>query len=385
MLAGRLVGSGVTAAPCVKLISSGTTYGQARSDDDLAERLRATGFDVEVVRPSFPRLPARLRRLWIIDLWEAFWLTFAARIDATRDRNRSSVVYVYATTTATFFEPRSRLRRAILRFDALACENRTERIYVLSRLLERRSLRHLKTLCPMADIHGLPRERYFRNRTVIPCPPSLTNVRGVEGFGVVRDESQHLCYVRPPEKKGFDVLCRAWLLIIERHPGLRLLVLGISEVDARGYLTSKGLLLPRNVEFPGSVSRAEMERLMLESGVFVSTARREDFGMSQMEALRLGMLLVTTRSFGGYQAMSLAEQLPGALVTDAPLPEDLSKAVDRASRLSSEDLVSYRGEARRLTEAYTAESLAETVDITIAQALRSLAATHRSKARPVIE
>ena len=59
---------------------------------------------------------------------------------------------------------------------------------------------------------------------------------------------------------------------------------------------------------------AEYRALLRRSRVFLSAARREDYGIAQLEALADGCLLVTTPSPGPYAALPLARELDPRLV-----------------------------------------------------------------------
>ena len=71
---------------------------------------------------------------------------------------------------------------------------------------------------------------------------------------------------------------------------------------------------PARVRFAGMLAPAEYRALLRRSRVFLSAARREDYGIAQLEALADGCVLVTTPSPGPYAALPLARELDPRLV-----------------------------------------------------------------------
>jgi glycosyltransferase involved in cell wall biosynthesis len=67
---------------------------------------------------------------------------------------------------------------------------------------------------------------------------------------------------------------------------------------------------------------SEYRALLRRARVFVCAPRREDYGISQLEALADGCLLVTTPAPGPYAALEIARDLDPRLVD-----EDLSSAL----------------------------------------------------------
>jgi hypothetical protein len=61
--------------------------------------------------------------------------------------------------------------------------------------------------------------------------------------------------------------------------------------------------------------------------VFITAPRREDYGISQLEALAAGCMLVTTASPGPYAALPIARELDPRLVGD-DLAAGLAAALD---------------------------------------------------------
>jgi glycosyltransferase involved in cell wall biosynthesis len=68
------------------------------------------------------------------------------------------------------------------------------------------------------------------------------------------------------------------------------------------------------VRVTGPLPPAEYRALLRRARVYVCAARREDYGIAQLEALADGCLLVTLPSPGPYAALALARRLDDRLV-----------------------------------------------------------------------
>jgi hypothetical protein len=65
------------------------------------------------------------------------------------------------------------------------------------------------------------------------------------------------------------------------------------------------------------IPRDEYRALVRRARVFVTAPRREDYGITQLEALADGCVLVTNEAPGPYAALPLARKLDPRLVGDA--------------------------------------------------------------------
>ena len=113
-----------------------------------------------------------------------------------------------------------------------------------------------------------------------------------------------------PDKKGLDVVLAAWWAASGSRRG--------DEREASSgcarWTRMRGSPVEPGVRFAGMLAPAEYRALLRRSRVFLSAARREDYGIAQLEALADGCLLVTTPSPGPYAALPLARALDPRLV-----------------------------------------------------------------------
>jgi glycosyltransferase involved in cell wall biosynthesis len=303
----------------VALVSLGTTLGLRRADETFAAGLRAEGVSCEVRPVRIGRAGVLRRQLAVTDLVEAMAARRLPRGDAR--------VTVFSTVTAALLRPGS--GPYAVRFDSPAALNRRGVTGAWQRRAERRALGGARALFPWSDAaaEAAPGRA---PRVVVPVPVEES------GAGAERDIAA-LAYAGDPAKRGLDVLCRAWAAA---ETGARLVVSGIEEDRARAWLGRRRIEPPPGIEFIGPVERGRWLELVGRARLFLNASRWEDFGISQLEALSAGALLVTTPSPGPYAALPIARELAPALV-DA----DLASAVAAGLALADADAAGYRERA----------------------------------------
>jgi glycosyltransferase involved in cell wall biosynthesis len=351
----------------VLLVSSGTTLGQATSDVELENVLKASGVEVTRIIPQFFRLHRHLIRRPFNDLAQALALTLAVRRHV---RHSPADVYIYATTTATMFEPKRRLKTAALRFDALTCENRPGKRNILQRRLERRAMRYLPLLMPWSSASGLARDRYFTgDRVVLPFPPPAGTPTGEP---IEASDHDVLCYAAAPKKKGLDIMVSAWAQ--SQHPdSARLLVTGIDDEAGRAYLADEGISVPDSVHFLGRIPREDFGSYLKGVPFYLCGGRYEDFGMAQLEALAAGAVLVTSAAGGPYEARQVMQKLDERLLSPIGSAQALGAALTVALSFSPEERADFSRRAQVLLSPYLQETYQARCEETLLPELRRIA------------
>jgi glycosyltransferase involved in cell wall biosynthesis len=228
------------------------------------------------------------------------WARATRRVLRAELAHTDARALIYSTTTSALLWPRP----GAIRFDAPAAGNRPGRHGLWQRPLERRRLREAPLLLPQSA-EGLEEtgSRVDSNRVlVLPVPVEPSGSPGVRDIAA-------LTYAANPAKKGLDRILDAWQAVSK--PGEELLIAGAPESELRrlGYaLPSEG------VRVLGMLSHENYRALLRRARVFVCAARREDYGIAQLEALADGCMLVTTPSPGPYVALPIARELDERLV-----------------------------------------------------------------------
>jgi hypothetical protein len=310
-------------APDVLLVSLGSTAGLRAADAELEASLARAGASVECVRAATPR---ELRTFALVDLAWARAARAAARRALASARPRA---VLYSTTTAALLWPEP----GAIRFDAPAAGNRPGRHGLWQRPLERRRLERAPLLIPWSQ-GGLEEAPATSGpAVVVPVPVEPSGEPAPE-----RDIAA-ITYAADPHKKGLDRVLGAWAAA--RRPGEELVVAGAAR-PVRG----------EGVRDAGRLAPEEYRALLRRARVFLTAPRREDYGISQLEALIDGCALVTTPAPGPYAALPaaraadprlVAEDLAGALrlALDDPSPgyEERARAELAGFRRAAVDAV----------------------------------------------
>ena len=315
------------AAPDVALVSLGTTPGLRRADAAFAEQLREAGVDCRLVPVEIGRAAKALRRNPAVT-------DFVEALAARRTLRPDARVTVYSTVTAAFFQPRE--GRYAVRFDSPATLNRPGVSGTWQRLAERRALAGAQCLLPWSEgaARAAPGDA---ERIVLPVPVVESPSEGSRDIDA-------LAYAGDPHKRGLDVLCRAWA---KAGGAGRLVVAGIERERALRWLSGRGVSAPADVEWAGLLSRDDWLASVGRARLFLNASRREDYGISQLEALSAGAAVVTVPSAGPYEALPIARRLAADLVSD-----DLATALLAGLALGDGELRDYRKRALEELEPY---------------------------------
>lgn len=293
----------------VLIVSLGATGGLRAADEELLASIRRAGATAEIVRAD---PPPRTRTLMLTDLRWALAARSAAAPHVAEAR-----AIVYSTTTAALLWQRP----GAIRFDAPAAGNRPGRHGLWQRPLERRRLREASLLLPWSA--GALREVPAAARPAPGSARALVLPVPVEPSGPhVRRDIAAFTYAAHPAKKGLDRVLDAWRQV--RLPGEELVVAGAPESELRrlGYAVDV-----EGVQVLDMLPYDSYRALLRRSRVFFCAARREDYGIAQLEALADGCMLVTVPSPGPYAALEPARQLDERLV-DEDLGVALRTALD---------------------------------------------------------
>lgn len=295
----------------VLLVSLGATGGLRVADEELLASLRRAGASGAIVKAESPQ---PVRTLMLTDRRWAMAARNAALAELRRTPARS---VIYSSTTAALLWPRP----GAIRFDALAAGNRPGRHGLWQRPLERRRLHEASLLLPWSDgaLGEAPTHVTAGRALTLPVPVEPS------GVSAARDIAA-FAYVANPAKKGLDRILEAW-----RHagkPGEQLVIAGAAESDLR----KLGYMLPsEGVRVEPMLPYEDYRALLRRTRVLLCAARREDYGISQLEALADGCMLVTTPTPGPYAALPIALELDPRLVGE-DLARGLRAALDEPRR-----------------------------------------------------
>jgi Glycosyl transferases group 1 len=275
-------------------------------EDELRGSLERAGASVAVARAAPPSEP---RTFPLLDLTQA---RAARRAAATALEEHFPRALLYSTTTAALLWPQP----GVIHFDAPAAGNRPGRHGVWQRPVERRRFAAAPLVVAQSE-GGLAEAPPHREALVIPI--------AVEPSGAPQEERDvaAVTYAADASKKGLARVLDAWETA--RRGDETLVVAGLEAADAPRPRT--GGAAPDGVRFAGLLAPDDFRALLRRARVYVTAPRREDYGLTQLEALADGAMLVTTEAPGPYAALAIARDLDSRLVGD-DLVDALRAALD---------------------------------------------------------
>jgi glycosyltransferase involved in cell wall biosynthesis len=174
-----------------------------------------------------------------------------------------------------------------------------------------------------------------------------------------------LAYAGYPHKRGLDILCRAW--VAAAHPGERLQIAGVDRAHAVEWLERRQAPEPQGVEWIGMLPREQWLHRLARARVFANASRREDHGLSQLEALAAGCALVTVPSPGSYEALPLARELAPELVAADVSARALARSLRAGLDLRARD--HYAARSLELLRPFRADAIREVLASQVLPAL----------------
>lgn len=297
--------------------------------------------------------------------------TITDYVEARAARNAASgvkaKVVVYSTVTAALMQkPKGKYA---VRFDSPAAENRQGASGAWSRRKEEKLLAGADLLLPWgnAALKFIPEEA--RKVPAIPLPVPIEGgpsaERSASIAGTAERDIDVLAYAGYPEKRGLDVLIQAWQTS-GLATGKRLRVTGIERGRALDFLKKKKISEPIGVEWSGLLEPGQFRYTLSRTRVFANASRREDHGLSQLEALAAGAALVTVASEGPYEALPLATKLDSRLIAPTVTSQSLAFALRAGFQV---DLDDYSRRATELLQPYRRDSIQQVFETQVLPAL----------------
>src|SRR5690606_28303944 len=137
-----------------------------------------------------------------------------------------------------------------------------------------------------------------------------------------KSELTAISVARLSPEKDFPTLLRAVRLVLEKHPEFRLKLVGDGAERPRLERLAGELGIAHAVEFLGE--RKDIPLLLATAGLFVSSSKSEGISLTLLEAMAIGLPIVTTRVGGNPEIVM--DGITGKLVP-ALNPDALASAI----------------------------------------------------------
>ncbi|MSO42049.1 MAG: glycosyltransferase [Solirubrobacterales bacterium] len=326
----------------VVLVSPAGTGGWRSNEEELAASLARLRVPNRVVR-SAPRRGRRLLRIWPLG---AQIVARAARGAAMREVEAGCRALLMVNSTSALQLPWRRLRengvRVAIRVDAPASALWPGAAYAIHGALERRALGRADAVLATGPRSAALLRRHSEAVVELPVPVEPGEARPPS------ESTGAIAYAGQPEIKGLDRICAAWASLDEREEAPALTITGVERELGLRLLDRAGVAEPPGAVWTGELPRARFLELLAGAVCFVSASRMEGYGIAQLEALSVGVPLVTAPAPGAYEAELLARELAQELVAPSPEPEALAAAVRAAMAMGPAERSDYAERARKL-------------------------------------
>jgi hypothetical protein len=144
-------------------------------------------------------------------------------------------------------------------------------------------------------------------------------------------------------------------------------IAGVDRARAVEWLEKHEAPEPQGVEWIGMLPREQWLQRLSRARVFANASRREDHGLSQLEALSAGCALVTVPSPGAYEALPLARSLAPELVAADMSAGALARSLRAGLDLRSRE--QYASRAMELLQPFRADAIRAVVAAQVLPAL----------------
>jgi glycosyltransferase involved in cell wall biosynthesis len=317
----------------------------ATTDDNASETLPVP-CGVPVVEDGvtywyFPRQMRFYTFSWPLSAW-------LARHVSEFDVVHIHALFSYATLPAAFWAHRRGVPYIVRPLGTLnewGMKNRRPWVKKLSfRLLESKVLEHAALVHYTSEQERLEADKLRVTAPAMIMPNALPDTANVTAVGRFRAQYAQLrgrrvilFLARLTEKKGLDLLLRAFAKVRQEVPDAALVVAGNGpeEFVRRLKAEATALGIEEDVLWPGFLQADEKQAALSDADLFVLPSFSENFGIAAVEAMAAGLPVVVTDQVGIHREIAL-EQAGVVVPCDiAPLASALTRLLhDPALRQS---------------------------------------------------
>jgi glycosyltransferase involved in cell wall biosynthesis len=194
--------------------------------------------------------------------------------------------------------------------------------------------------------------RFLRGRTRVECMPN--GVRDVGDLRAPLDAKVVVAAGRISRQKGFDRLLKAWAKVAPEHPDWELRIFGEGHLGPRLRKLIEQLDIGGSARLMGFTSQLDEE--LAAASLYVMSSRREGFPMALLEAMAVGLPVVSFDCPTGPRDI-IREGIDGHVVSNG----DIDGLAGAMSRLMADEASrrAYGEAAREVAARYSIDRIAE--------------------------
>lgn len=194
--------------------------------------------------------------------------------------------------------------------------------------------RHVDMLVPPTD----DQKRYLISKGIpesrITRIDHFSNIIPVEDVAVSANPTKFIAFGRFVKKKGFDVLLKAFKeLLVTTDEDIRLILGGDGPEKNNLEQITEDLGIEERVSFPGWID--DIESFLKQGELFVLPSLDEPFGIVVLEAMAMGLPIITTETKGPLEILSAETAVFAATNNVASLADAMEKALNSESQRQS--------------------------------------------------
>jgi len=164
-------------------------------------------------------------------------------------------------------------------------------------------------------------EKFYRREAVVIYPPAVSRIKNEELRIKNGEKDYYLCGGRLARAKGIDVIVKAFI-----KNGLPLKIFGRGFAGFEKELKTKVKRQKTNIELLGEVTDEEKLELMKGAKAYVFASYDEDFGITPVESMGVGIPVIAYKS-GGVKE-TVIDGVTG-LFFNENTPDELNKALNK--------------------------------------------------------
>ncbi|BAW80965.1 glycosyl transferase family protein [Candidatus Nitrosoglobus terrae] len=153
----------------------------------------------------------------------------------------------------------------------------------------------------------IDQEKFLINEGISPekivCIPHFSRLQPVDTPHILTNNTPVFATLgRFVKKKGMDVLLRAFAHYINQGGQAKLRIGGAGEEEEALFRLCQDLHLSKQVEFCGWIN--DISEFLSQADIFILPSLHEAFGIVVLEAMALGVLIITTRTQGPLEILN---------------------------------------------------------------------------------
>jgi len=157
-------------------------------------------------------------------------------------------------------------------------------------------IKHSDMIFALTDNTRLEIQKYLnKNSITVPNGVDLDLFKPDQLRSIAQPDIPNIaCISRLVKDKGIECALHAMVLIVERYPNSKLIIIGDGIIRQELKNLTNSLGIEKNVEFIGEVPNYDIPKYLASVNIYLLTSFREGFPLSLLEAMAIGLPIIST-------------------------------------------------------------------------------------------